>query len=699
MAYPVLQSVANLSAPSALPPGLAAGDLMVALVVVTSTTTYAGRTVPAGWVKLGDTVQLLFFGAYPTTIDIYVKIAEASEPEPVFGGSDLLFAKARIARVVGAAGLPTISAVNASTSGTSFSFSFPSVTSTSDESLILTVGETFGDDWANPDTYPSYAPSWGYGVKGDTDTAYAFVGYNQATAGSSGTKAVTVNPAPTTAAPMYGWSIVIPSGVSAPPPVTVNYQITDTADDGNEDSDQFWNGNVEFGYGFHLGLRWPSIQVPNNATIVSAKVSLVTLGGAGLVGNVYGVASDNAPQWTTTTVTPTKVAKTSASVAYSYPINQYDDYITPVDIDVTGPLQEVVNRSGWARGNAFAIAGIAAATRVGFLSARDVSHIPADAAKLSITYTTGGGAPAPTLNTLTTTPTLLKVPVDAPVGTVIATVSGLTTGSTRSDNATEFELVGNELRVAGSLDLAYEMGGVGVDITETLAGASNSPKSTHFDVNVTAPRICEFVGQATGTTTPVIPAHVAGDMIVLWLFRDGNVTAPALPSGFTSLITGSGNTTSFRVAYRIATASGTSGGGALTATSTICHVYRPAAGYALSMGASAQATGSSATVSYPALTLQDTSGLSWVVGFTGHRSTNTALELPPTGMVARSNVIDTTDEASGFDTDGGVSSWPLRTVPVGGTASGWISATVEIKGTATGGISYRRRSTWISLID
>lgn len=287
------------------------------------------------------------------------------------------------------------------------------------------------------------------------------------------------------------------------------------------------------------------------------------------------------------------------------------------------------------------------------------------------------------------------VHANAPVGYVIANISGNTTGSTiTTDDPARLEVVGTELRVNGPLVSGDVMM---PRLTETLAGATNSPHDNDFMLTVTPPRICDFVSSATGTTTPVIPTHQAGDLLVLWMFRDGAALAPALPSGWTQAASGTGTNVGWLLAYRVATASGTSGGGATAATSVITHVYRPTAGYVLSVGAAVGGSGVSTTVTYPALTLQDTSGVSWVATFGGHRSTNTALETAPSGLVARSTVLDATDEAAGFDTNGGVGWWSSRAASVGGTSSGWSAVSVEIKGAAAG--SSRRRSTWISLID
>lgn len=301
----------------------------------------------------------------------------------------------------------------------------------------------------------------------------------------------------------------------------------------------------------------------------------------------------------------------------------------------------------------------------------------------------------PTLSSLSVAPS--SIAAETPADTVVGAILGSKVGSTlETVGSSLFKVVGTNLVTSTTLTTP---GTYAVTIKETLVGATNSPRETTVNITITEAPPIQFIATGSGSTTPSIPAHQAGDLLVIWMFRDGSTTAPALPAGFTTLITGSGNTTSFRVAYRIATASGTSGGGATTATTCITHVYRPKTNYTLSVGASAQATGASTTVSYPALTLQDTSGLSWVGAFSGHRSTNTTLETPPAGMITRSSVADATDEAAGFDTNKGVTSWSAQTVSVWGTSSGWISATYEIKATLSATPStrdYVRYGAWVT---
>jgi len=184
-----------------------------------------------------------------------------------------------------------------------------------------------------------------------------------------------------------------------------------------------------------------------------------------------------------------------------------------------------------------------------------------------------------------------------------------------------------------------------------------------------------YVGGASGTNTATMPAHQAGDIIILQAFRDGSTTLPTSVGGWNQISDGTGTTCCSRVAYKIA-ASGSEVVGTWTnATSVTVAVYRNAVG----IGGFAAQSGTAGTITYPAITMQRTNGTSWVAAVAGHRSINVALETPPTGMTNRVTVVDATDEAASHDTNGGVSSWSSTGVTGGGTASGWRTVVVELR--------------------
>lgn len=187
------------------------------------------------------------------------------------------------------------------------------------------------------------------------------------------------------------------------------------------------------------------------------------------------------------------------------------------------------------------------------------------------------------------------------------------------------------------------------------------------------------IGYATGVTSATLPAHQAGDLIVAFAFRDGSNTSPSLPAGWINVINGGANTCSYRLAYKIAAGASETATGFTSATSLICVVYR-GVDQTTPLGTGSSPSGTvGTTISYNGFPLDVTDGSSWVVAFGGHRSTNTSLETPPSGMAPMTGVTDATDEAAAHDTNGGTASWAGDTYSIGGTSSGWWTIAREIR--------------------
>lgn len=187
-----------------------------------------------------------------------------------------------------------------------------------------------------------------------------------------------------------------------------------------------------------------------------------------------------------------------------------------------------------------------------------------------------------------------------------------------------------------------------------------------------------YVGSATaGGTTASIPARNVGDLLVAFAYRDGNASPPTVPAGWTTIdSSGNSNANASVLAYRIATGVEPTAGWS-NANEIIVHAYRGVSGSPI--GANSRQASSGTTVTYPAISLNITNGTSWVIGFAGHRSTDTNLQNAPAGMTNRSTRVDATAEVAGHDTNAGVSSWSATNVSVGGTSSGWMTRVLEIK--------------------
>lgn len=183
-----------------------------------------------------------------------------------------------------------------------------------------------------------------------------------------------------------------------------------------------------------------------------------------------------------------------------------------------------------------------------------------------------------------------------------------------------------------------------------------------------------FIGGASGTTSATIPTHQSGDLIIARAFRDGNNNAPTVPAGqnWTTIDTSAGaNSNGAAIAYKFATSAGETTGTWTSATRLDVGVWR---GFS-TCAAHFSVDGNTGDVNYKTVT-SFASG-SWAIAFGAHRSINTSLETPPTGMVNRYTDVNSTDEGAIHDTNGTVSSWSNTSVVVGGTSSGWRTHVIE----------------------
>lgn len=185
------------------------------------------------------------------------------------------------------------------------------------------------------------------------------------------------------------------------------------------------------------------------------------------------------------------------------------------------------------------------------------------------------------------------------------------------------------------------------------------------------------IGSASGTNTCTLPTHQAGDLLIIFAYRDGNTTAPSLPAGWWNISNVGANTNSLRVGYKIAASSGTSAGTWTNATSVIGVVYRGATIGAFSVGGA-----SNTTFSFNGFTSLKSN--SWFVGFVGTRdATTAAVGTAPTNMSNVTTVTDATDRAGLHDTNGTLASWSTQTVTTGVAATGWRTAVLELLDTNT----------------
>lgn len=151
-------------------------------------------------------------------------------------------------------------------------------------------------------------------------------------------------------------------------------------------TDKYWSG-----------FRFLNVTIPQGATINSAILDFFSAGTA--IGTspaviFYGNAIDDATTFNTSTQKPESKALTTASVTKTYTSALWNPTtgFGIETVDVAAVVQEIINRGGWASGNALSILaydnGSANSTYIG-ISTYDSNS--ARGAKLTIDYTVGGG--------------------------------------------------------------------------------------------------------------------------------------------------------------------------------------------------------------------------------------------------------------------------------------------------------------------
>lgn len=147
------------------------------------------------------------------------------------------------------------------------------------------------------------------------------------------------------------------------------------------------------------GFRWTGVNVPQGATINTATITFQTgAGAAGYVIGVYAEDADNAATYNGSTRRPSQLTPTTAktSVTAGIALNA-----TGQTIAITSILQEIVDRTGWASGNALNVFLLNEAGAAGAYDYfRVVNHertIGGFVTTLTVDYTAGGSDVSDTL--------------------------------------------------------------------------------------------------------------------------------------------------------------------------------------------------------------------------------------------------------------------------------------------------------------
>jgi hypothetical protein len=225
--------------------------------------------------------------------------------------------------------------------------------------------------------------------------------------------------------------VLPPTPVPSPSPPPGTYIIRAGTDDAHEHSTSYadttssiWVGRTTAAAGYYSGFRFINVDISPGATINSASLVFtqytsdnsllpVLLIGAHDVDNSPTFSSSDGPLDRSSALTTSQIAWTPASVAYNV------EFSSP---DITSVVQEIVDRAGWASGNAIAI--ILVPNEPSADRRRRVwayNGEPAKAARLVVDFDTGP-TPPPTPS-VTPTPFGFKTPTPVPSATPSPTVT------------------------------------------------------------------------------------------------------------------------------------------------------------------------------------------------------------------------------------------------------------------------------------
>src|SRR5215469_16249650 len=100
-------------------------------------------------------------------------------------------------------------------------------------------------------------------------------------------------------------------------------------------------------------------------------------------------------------------------------------------------------------------------------------------------------------------------------------------------------------------------------------------------------------------TSDTVPAHSVGDILAQFAFRNGAATLPGAGTNYTTRQSLTGNTAAFRDSVNIAAATSGEGATYSSASDVVTAIITPGAVWG--WGNNANGTGSSTTITYPAL--------------------------------------------------------------------------------------------------
>ncbi len=187
-------------------------------------------------------------------------------------------------------------------------------------------------------------------------------------------------------------------------PVSLQAAVQAGADDTYVPTDLSGNGVAEpiirvgrvAGSNYYAGLRFHQVNVPRGAQIIEAHLRLYAAGSGGGLPVAYvlaGEAADAAADFNSSNPLVPLRPRTQAAVDWVLSVWPTGWFESP---DLSGPLQEIVDRAGWTAGNPLVLLVLSQQSNTGYLDASAWEGNAPVAAQLQVTFRPPAGWVTPT---------------------------------------------------------------------------------------------------------------------------------------------------------------------------------------------------------------------------------------------------------------------------------------------------------------
>lgn len=143
----------------------------------------------------------------------------------------------------------------------------------------------------------------------------------------------------------------------------------------------------------YWACRFPNVTIAGSASVSAAALSVYCpTAGLSMDVKIFGVKQANPSTFNTTLNNISGLPLTTASVTWNATLTQNTFNASP---DITSIINELLAQGGWASGDAMAFVLVAQSTTLS-CTVENYDGVPAEAAKLSVTYSTATPPGAPT---------------------------------------------------------------------------------------------------------------------------------------------------------------------------------------------------------------------------------------------------------------------------------------------------------------